>query len=101
MPQYGTAGNQRIGACDRIDPEYNPLLDDDGLADIERAQRPRNGDAVDDIGPRLFVRNQLAERAARRETVPEDGVGADHLEALAFDLCDDRGEQAVVAEGTI
>src|SRR5260221_2169314 len=100
-PQTGTAGNQRIGALDRLDPEYDSLLDDDGLADIERAQRPRNGDAVDDIGPCLFVRNQLAERAARRETVPEDGIGADHLEAFALEFLGDRREQAVVAQRAI
>ena len=40
---------QLVGAFDRLDPEHEPLLHDDGLADIERAQGPGDAQPVLDI----------------------------------------------------
>src|SRR6266404_4295657 len=99
--QLGAAGDQRIGALDRLDPEYDSLLDDDGLADIERAQCARDSDPMGNVGHRLLVRNDLSECPDGRQATPQDGVGADHLETLTLEFLDDRRKQAIVAQRAI
>src|SRR5258708_30486774 len=95
------AREQRIGPLDRLDPEHEALLDDDRLSDIDRAERPRDYKAVGDIGMGLLIRYDAAEDAARRQVAGENAVDANHPEALALDLRDNRGEQPVVAERAI
>src|SRR5689334_1398339 len=50
------AAQQLVRSFDRLDPQYQPLLDDDRLADIEGTQRPGDLQPVLDIGVRLPVR---------------------------------------------
>ena len=61
--QRGAAPQQLVGAFDRLDPEHEPLLHDDGLADIERAERAGDAHPVLDIGFGVVVRPMAAEQA--------------------------------------
>src|SRR5207237_300919 len=60
--QPGTAPQQSVSAFRRLDPEHQPLLDDDRLANIERANRTGETQTALDIGTSLGTRPAPAER---------------------------------------
>jgi hypothetical protein len=83
--QRATAAQQTVGPFNRLDAENEPLLHDDGLANIERADRAGKPPTVLDIGGSLGIRPELAERPSRQQSIRfQQIVDADHPEAFAL-----------------
>src|ERR1700724_3414201 len=99
--QRRTAPQQLVGPLYRLDAENEALLNDGGLADIERAQGPGDAQPTLDIGLRLRIWAEPAERSLRRERPVEQLIGAQHPKTLLFELLDHRRQETVIAQRAI
>src|SRR3546814_17544291 len=83
--------------CSSDLPEDQAALHDDRLADIRYAERVEHRESSCDVLLRLFVGPMDSEQSCIRHEFRKERLQPDDANAFAFDLVDQRPDQAALA----
>src|ERR1019366_7862093 len=88
---------QSVGTFDVLYPDHVAVDHDDGLTDVEGAERAQHVTPLGDVSRSVFVRRLPGDTPLRHQQIRRDILDSHHAEAILFENAAYPGQQMIVA----